>query len=248
MRVRSKKTGRILDEIRLNDFVVPCTIGIYPEEKLRTQPLRLHVVLYLDTSTAAKSGQLSQSVDYAALIKEIKFILTQGHFRLIESAAEALAAFMLASHPLDVLRASCEAVQVEIVKPEALRGLSIPSIRVFREQSELVQALDVPTWDMIFAAPETSLFRGIVPPQTSLKPWLPGWNVAAVMTGSAGLRVGSRILTAAEELVWDEVTEQSLGNDTDEARSFLALARRDPKARQVTGATASLSLLQSSFL
>ncbi|MDQ3233067.1 MAG: dihydroneopterin aldolase [Pseudobdellovibrionaceae bacterium] len=248
MRVRSKKTGRILDEIRLKDFVVPCTIGIYPEEKLRTQPLRLHLVLYLDTSTAAKSGQLSQSVDYAALIKEINFILTQGHFRLIESAAEALPSFILSTHPTDILRASCEAVQVEIVKPEALRGLSIPSIRVFREQSEAVSTQDIPTWDMIFASPETSLFRGIVPPQTNLRPWLPGWNVTAVMAGSAGLQVAGRALTAAEELSGEELGEQFLANDTEQPRSFLALARRDPKARQLSGATASLSLLQSSFL
>ncbi|WP_141733087.1 dihydroneopterin aldolase [Oligoflexus tunisiensis] len=248
MRVRSKKTGRILDEIRLKDLVVPCTIGIYPEEKLRTQPLHLHVALYLDTSLAAKSGQLSQSVDYAALIKEIKFILTQGHFRLIESAAEALAAFILSRHPVDVVRAPVEAVEVEIVKPEALRGLSIPSIRVFREQPENVAAPGVSTWDMIFAAPETSLFRGIVPPQTSLRPWLPGWNVTAVMTGGAGLHIAGRVLLAAEELNGEDLAEQFLGNDTSEPRSFLALARRDPKSRQLSGSAASLSLLQSSFL
>src|SRR6478735_2332034 len=145
MRVRSKKTGRILDEIRLKDFVVPCTIGIYPEEARRTQALRLNLVMYLDTSLAARSGQLSQSVDYSALIKELKFILTQGHFRLIESAAEALASFILSPHPLDIARANCDAVHVEIVKPEALRGLSIPSIRVFRERGEVVPAQGIPT-------------------------------------------------------------------------------------------------------
>jgi dihydroneopterin aldolase len=247
MRVRSKKTGRILDEIRLKDFVVPCTIGIYPEEKLKTQPLHLHLVMYLDSSLSAKSGQLSQTVDYSALIKEIAFILTQGHFRLIESAAEAVAAFILSHHPADVMRAVIEAVEVEIVKPEALRGLSIPSIRVFREQGDSVVAKGVPTWDMIFAAPETSLFRGIVPPQTSLRPWLPGWNVTAVMTGGAGLRVAGRPLAAAEELTGEQLSEHYLGNDMEEPRSFLALARRDPKVRQHTGA-ASLSLLQSSIL
>ncbi|HET9240212.1 MAG TPA: dihydroneopterin aldolase [Oligoflexus sp.] len=248
MRVRSKKTGRILDEIRLRDFVVPCTIGIYPEEKLKTQPLHLQLVMYLDTSLAAKSGQLCQSVDYSSLVKEVSFILTQGHFRLIESAAEAVAAFILAPHPVDVLRGSCDAVEVEIVKPEALRGLSIPSIRIFREQGESIAAKGVPTWDMIFAAPETSLFRGIVPPQTSLRPWLPGWNVTAVMTGGAGLRIADRSLTAAEELHGDQLAEHFLNNETDEPRSFLALARRDPKTRPHAGSAASLSLLQSSML
>lgn len=247
MRVRSKSTGRILDEIRLRDFVVPCTIGIYPEEARRTQPLRLNLSLYLDTSTAARSGQLNQSVDYAALIKELKFILTQGHFRLLESAAEALTSFILSPHPIDILRASCEAVQVEIVKPEALRGLSIPSIRVFREREDAVTTHGIPTWDMIFAAPETSLFRGIVPPQTSLRPWLPGWNITAIMTGSSGLKIAGRCLAAAEELAGTEVDEQSLTNDTEEPRSFLALARRDPKSR-AQGIPASFSLLQPSFL
>jgi hypothetical protein len=39
-----------------------------------------------------------------------------------------------------------------------------------------------------------------------------------------------------------------LNNETDEPRSFLALARRDLKARPHAGSAASLSLLQSSML
>jgi dihydroneopterin aldolase len=178
------------------------------------------------------------------LIKELKFILTQGHFRLIESAAEALAAYVLAEHPADMTRAMCEAVQIDIVKPEALRGLAIPSIRIFRERRETVATQGIPTWDMIFAAPETALFRGLISPQTSLKPWLPGWNVTAVMTSSAGLRAAGRALAAAEELCGPEVPEQFLVNETAEPRSFLALARRDPKARQGHGTPAPFSLLQ----
>lgn len=248
MRIRSRKTGRVLDEIRLKDFVVPCTIGIYPEEARQTQTLRLNLVLYLDTSLAARSGQLGQTVDYSGLVKELRFILTQGHFRLIESAAEALAAYILAPQPADIVRASCEAVHVEIVKPEALQGLSIPSIRIFREEHDTMLAQGVPTWDMIFAAPETSLFRGMVPAQSSLKPWLPGWNVSAVLSGSAGLKIAGRALGASEEISGGEVTEHGMDNESAEARSFLALARRDPKARHLTGTSGSVSLLQHSFL
>jgi|GEM_PF-407485 len=248
MRIRSKKTGRILDEIRIRDFVIPCTIGIYPEEAHRTQVLRLNLVLFLDTSAAARSGQLSQSVDYSVLVKEIRFILTQGHFRLLESAAEALASFILAPNPLDIMRVACDAVEIEIIKPEALNGVSIPAIRIFREKEESIYSIDMPTWDMIFSSPETSLFRGIVPSQTSLRPWLPGWSVAAIMTGSAGLKISGRSLASAEELVGTEVAEQFLNNDSEEPRSFLALARRDPKMRSLKSVPASFSLLQPSFL
>jgi FolB domain-containing protein len=233
MRIASKKTGRILDEIRIRDFVIPCTIGIYPEEALRTQALRLNLVLFLDTSVAARSGQLGQSVDYSVLVKEIRFILTQGHFRLLESAAEALATFILAPNPLDILRVACDAVEIEIIKPEALNGVSIPAIRIFREKEENIPAIDVPIWNMIFSSPETCLFRGNVLSQSSLRPWLPGWNVAAIMTGSAGLKISGRCLASAEELLATDVAEQSLHNDSDEARSFLAVARRDPKMRSV---------------
>ncbi|MFY7928435.1 MAG: dihydroneopterin aldolase, partial [Oligoflexus sp.] len=59
--------GRPLDEIRLQDLQVRCMIGIYPEEAVRTQALRLQLSLYLDTRAAALSGQLDQTVDYAAL-------------------------------------------------------------------------------------------------------------------------------------------------------------------------------------
>lgn len=248
MRLHSKKSGRILDEIRLKDLVIPCTIGIYPEETKRVQDVHLNVCLYLDTSTAARSGRLHQTIDYSALAHELQFILTNGHFRLLESAAEAMAHYILAAQPQDVERAACEAVEIELIKPEALPGICLPSLRILRQKEDLVTSHDASTWDMIFVSPETAVFRGVVPAQTRLKPWLPGWTIAAIMTSSAGLSFASRALNMAEELLGPELQDQYLSNSTEQPRSFLGLARRDPKARPLASQPAALSLLQPSFL
>ena len=81
------------DTIAISDVRIACIIGILPEERTRNQPVIVTAKLWLDLSDAGASADLKTTVDYFALARAFDHILKAGKFRLLESAAMALAAF-----------------------------------------------------------------------------------------------------------------------------------------------------------
>ncbi len=222
---------RILDEIRLQELQVRCMIGIHPEEEISPQLLRLNLVLHLDTRPAALSGRLQKSVDYAALARELSFILTHARFRLLESAAEALASYVLAPAPIDKPHARIEALELEIIKPEALAGVAMPSIRIFRKREEVFLKPTAALIDgLLFAAPEAAIFSLVCAPQSELNLDFGDWQIEAALPASSGLFCNGRELQAGEHLGQVDLTTGRFANNGETPRSLLLVAHR--KTRQ----------------
>jgi FolB domain-containing protein len=107
--------------------------------------------MQVDTRAAATSLDLSQSIDYAKVARDIRLLIQNGRFHLLETAAEAVAAFLLAPcrH-----RARPESVRVTLHKPSALDGLATPSVAIHRarddfefiEGVEIFSSADVRIW------------------------------------------------------------------------------------------------------
>lgn len=235
MTIKSPSDGRTLDEIHLQDLKVCCTIGIHPEEATRTQLLQLNLILYLDTRAAASSGRLQQSVDYAALARELNFFLTHAHFRLLESAAEALARFILSPAPSDKAHASIEAVDLHIIKPEALGGVGLPAIRIRRERKDLSlprEAAPSPFGpQLIFAAPEAALFRWTLAPREEASFQSGDWQLTALLAQSSGLSCAGKFLLAGEVVAAAGRQDAlRLHNASEQARSLLLVGRRPRRA------------------
>jgi FolB domain-containing protein len=196
MRVLSKSTGRPLDIITLRDLVVRCVIGVNPDEKIRSQPLRLDIRLYLDASSAGLSGALARTIDYSLVAKQIAFILSSSRFRLLESAAEALAACLLTPAAGHV---PIEAVDIEISKPEALGGEAIPSIRIFREEPSPGPWIKDKAYSVLFQVPEAVVERKVVAAKSDFI--LEEKDGLAVMSETHGLLLAGRPLAAGSTLV-----------------------------------------------
>ena len=128
--------GRPLDVIELRQLPVRCIVGVYPAERGTPQPLDLDVALYLDTRKAAAAGSLRDTVDYARLAGELRFLLETADFRMLETAAEALCRYILAPPTPDVARAPVRAVTLRLSKPEALGRAGLASLRVHRTADE----------------------------------------------------------------------------------------------------------------
>lgn len=242
MRVFSQIDGSCLDEIRLQEMRVRCTIGIYPDEAARTQSLHLNLSLFLNTRQAAMDGRLQSTVDYAALARELSFILNHGRFRLLESAAEALATYILSPSSPDQNRAAIQAVELEILKPEALRGTAIPSLRIFRQTLSEGQAAP-----LIFSAPEAALLRFTIPAQSAIHLGFPGWQLRAVLPAEAGLSCDGLDLASGEEICQDKLEESFFANRTDSLRSVLALASREAKVRTALSGAQSVPTVRQAF-
>ena len=77
--------------LKLNGIDVDCVIGERPDERTRLQTLRVDVELEI-SDVAADTDSLSDTVDYAALTERIRAALASAKCRMIERAADYIAA------------------------------------------------------------------------------------------------------------------------------------------------------------
>jgi 7,8-dihydroneopterin aldolase/epimerase/oxygenase len=132
------------DAIRVVGAPFSCVIGVYEEERHTPQPLLLDFAFFLDSRRAAVSEDLAHTVDYARVLGEAAFVLGQGRFLLLETAAEVLTATLLSG--LDV----CSEMELTIHKPRALQGAGEPALTVRRRHE--VNAV----WSFPFGAVEAT--------------------------------------------------------------------------------------------
>ena len=130
-----------VDFIELRDLEVHCVVGVYPSERQVPQPLRLDVTMGLDTELAARKESLSASVNYADICNQLRFLLQSCRFRMLETAAHALACYLLAPPGPGERRARLQRVRVRLEKPHVLGGLAVPSLTIERDAgfAEVVQ-------------------------------------------------------------------------------------------------------------
>ena len=74
-------------KLKLNGIGVDCVIGERPDERVRTQRLRVDVELEVGDA-ACESDDLSDTVDYAALAEKVRAALVAAKCRMIERAAK----------------------------------------------------------------------------------------------------------------------------------------------------------------
>ena len=123
-----------MDCIELNGLEVDCVVGTYPRERHIPQRLRLDVSMYLSTESAARREALSASVDYSAVAAQLAFLLRSCEFRMLETAAHALACYLLAPPARGERRAQLERLRLRLTKPFALGTTTLPSLEIERDK------------------------------------------------------------------------------------------------------------------
>ena len=113
-----------MDKIIINDLEVFCNHGVYPEENKLGQKFFVSAVLYTDTREAGLTDDLKKTVSYGKVSHIIYDFLKQNTYKLIEKAAEELAAYLLKNIP------ALGQLEIEIKKPWAPIGLSINYVSV----------------------------------------------------------------------------------------------------------------------
>ncbi len=113
--------------IQIDRLVIPCIVGILPHE--REQEQDLVVTLELDTNirVPALTQSLEDTVDYAALAQEIRVLVQQGRYELLESLVEDVATALL-TNPL-IAR-----VRVRAEKPAAIPAASAAVVEIVRDK------------------------------------------------------------------------------------------------------------------
>lgn len=153
------------DVIEIRGLRVECIVGVYPHERDTPQPLEIDVRLELEP--VLEIHRLRQTVDYAAIASQLAFLLQHCRFFLLETAATALARFLLAPPALGEDRAPIQAVTVRLTKPLALGGVGVPTLEIHREAADVTLGHeDKPfgTVDVVHETREVGIYRLNVAP------------------------------------------------------------------------------------
>lgn len=100
--------------IRILNLKTEALVGIYEAEKEQRQPLYVDLEIRFDGGPAARSGDVGDAPDYAALEVEVKELVESRHTGLLETLAAAILAKAFE-------QSSVTQATVRLRKPRALR-------------------------------------------------------------------------------------------------------------------------------
>lgn len=113
-----------MDKIYINNLEFIGYHGVFPEEKKLGQKFIVSLELFLDTRVAGKTGDLSKSVHYGLLAKDVEKIFLEKSIDLLETCAENIAEMALKKYPL------IKEIKVCIKKPWAPLQMHFENVAV----------------------------------------------------------------------------------------------------------------------
>jgi FolB domain-containing protein len=151
-----------LDWITIRDLRVNCVIGIFAEEDTRVQPVSVTLRLGQAPRAHGVIESLEESVDYLAIAGQVSFLLAACRFRLLETAADALASYLLAPPARGERRAAIQRVALEIHKPNALPSPTTATLSIERAASPQPLRVETKSFgsvDVIHEAANAGIYR-----------------------------------------------------------------------------------------
>ncbi|MDZ7639644.1 MAG: dihydroneopterin aldolase [Bryobacterales bacterium] len=117
----------MIDRIHLFEARIRCRIGVPPEERAQPQEIVLDLSMEKDLRAAALSGDVADTIDYAAVLSTLEAVAASREWVLIESLAEAMCAAILERYPT-------ESVRILLRKPQALQARGVAAAAVEMER------------------------------------------------------------------------------------------------------------------
>ncbi|MFO7581681.1 dihydroneopterin aldolase [Guyparkeria sp.] len=124
----------VADRILVEGLTFDAVIGILPHEREAMQPLRVDLVLEVDSvSRAAEADHIDRTVDYAVVSRRVIEIAREGRFQLVETLAERVCADLLGTFPV-------RRVTFRVLKPNALAEAAGVGVQITREREAEVRS------------------------------------------------------------------------------------------------------------
>lgn len=112
------------DLIEVRGLKLRGRIGVTADERQHDQPLVLSLAARLDTRAASTTDDLSATLDYEDLIRQISKIVSSEEYGLIETLADHIARHVLEQHPF------VDDVWVRVAKPAAPLSEEVDEVAV----------------------------------------------------------------------------------------------------------------------
>ena len=113
------------DKVLIRELKVEAILGILPQERVTPQPVLINITVFTDTRRAARSKDIVDAVNYAALADAATKLKIDGKYLLIETLVEDLAALSLSL-------AHVEGVSVRVEKPQAVQAAGAVGVEIYR--------------------------------------------------------------------------------------------------------------------
>ena len=84
-----------MDAIIIRDLRVETLIGIHKRERHVTQTVSIDLDIGLPGTTVFTSDKVSDTIDYEQVALRIRALASSGHFRLVETFADRIAALLI---------------------------------------------------------------------------------------------------------------------------------------------------------
>ena len=117
------------DQVIIEGLKVQCVIGVFEWEKQIQQTLVFDLSLYCDIRQAAKSDDLVDAINYAAVADTVIAFCKEHQFELIETLAERLCALLLAQFHI-------AKIDMTLRKPAAVPAANSVGLRIQRVAGE----------------------------------------------------------------------------------------------------------------
>jgi dihydroneopterin aldolase len=215
-----------MDCIELNGLEVECVVGVYPRERHMPQRVRLDVGMYLSTEVAARKELVSASIDYSAIASQLGFLLRSCEFRMIETAAHAIARYLLAAPAPDQPRAQIERLRLRVTKPFALGETAQPSLQIERDRHWVAVAREARPFgfaDLIHETRDAGIYRLSIAPGASIPLHRHKQMHEAEMVLTDGLICQGKPVPAGAAHRWPLGAAHSYDNPTDRYQSLLCV-------------------------
>jgi len=113
------------DKIIIKDLEIDCIVGIRKKERREKQKIYVTAEIYTDTKKAAKTKNIKDAMNYSSIIKNIKKLIINKKYLLLESMAEDISNIFLKNKNVTM-------VKVLIKKPKAIGKGRYAGVEIMR--------------------------------------------------------------------------------------------------------------------
>lgn len=117
-----------MDWIFIKELRLPAWIGLYKHEKAAQQVIEIDLEIALPDDTVFRSGRVKDTVDYGVVTENLRTLLADEKFGLVESLAERIASLVMAEF-------KAPKVRVGITKLGVLKDAKRVGVRIERERT-----------------------------------------------------------------------------------------------------------------
>jgi len=119
-----------MDKIIIRNLHIDGIVGIYPQERVKPQPLVLNVTMFADVRPAAATDAIAEAVDYEAVTNRIVAHVQAASDQLLEKLVTDIARLILLEFT------AVQKVQLRIEKVDALTAVQSVGIEIERTRTD----------------------------------------------------------------------------------------------------------------